>query len=279
VALDAPLLDGYMLPAQSFFAAVEACDGVPKLTIKENTLVVSEGKFRARVPLLPGVDYPLIPPPQGDVVGKLSTEPLRRVRDFVATDASRPFACGEYFHKGYVYATNNVTMTRSPVNYNGPDIVIPVQCVDELLRLPFDEYSVQHSESGLYFRPEGVDVWVHTRALDLAWPDVERFFEWDADALPEINAVQLRAGVARLKKFVPDDKVPVICFTDEGLRTLEGSAGDAQIGDSDKMLSSWRAETLELVLAKATHVDFSTFPKPSPWRGEALTGVMMGYRA
>jgi hypothetical protein len=278
VALPLPQLDGYMVPAERFYAAVEACDGVPTLKLAEKTVAVSAGKFRARVPLLGGVDYPVIAPPAGEVVGRITTAPLRAVRDFVATDASRPFACGEYFHGGHVYATNNVTMVRTPIPYTGPDIVIPVQCVDELLRLPFAEYDVRHSDSGLYFCPPGMDLWVHTRALDLAWPDVEKFYEWDAAALPALEGKALLGDVQRLRKFVPDDKVPVICFTPSGLRTLEGSEGDALLGEDEKPTSAWRAEVLELVLPRVTHADLSQYPKPCPWRGSELAGLMMGYR-
>src|SRR6188508_2254706 len=125
VGLVLPLLAGYRVPAARFVAGVLQAQGVPKLSAGERYITLrGDRKFSTRVPLQPAADYPLVPSPVGDPFGRLHTAPLRESRAFVATDASRPFATTQLFKDGHVYATNNVTMVRTPVDYTGPQVSV-----------------------------------------------------------------------------------------------------------------------------------------------------------
>jgi hypothetical protein len=280
VTVDAALvsgLNGYMVDAIKFAAAVEDCGGVPKFSIGKEFLGIANPavKYRARVALQPGLEYPTVPAPAGTSLGTIKVEPLRLVRPFVASDASKPFAVTVLFKGDAVFATNNVTVVRARITSTFAEAVtVPVQCVDELLRLPFTEYEVWTHESGLYFKPPAYDCWIHARSSQVQWPDVERFFV-DAE-LPQVDGRAMLKDVARVRRQTPDGEPAVVCLTSDGMRTANG---EAIVGESDDITSRWRAETLELVLAHATHIDFSKYPGPCPWRGPNLTGVAVGWRS
>jgi hypothetical protein len=271
-------LNGYMVDAVKFAAAVEDCGGVPKITVAKEFVTVANAafKYRARVALLPALDYPMVEPPQGTPLGRVRVDPLRLVRPFVATDASRPFAVTVLFSGDAVYATNNVTVVKASITSTfAAAVTVPVQCVDELLRLPFDEYDVWSHDTGLYFKPPNYDAWIHARSSQVQWPDVDKFFAGTPE-LPAVDAQGMLKDIARVRRQTPEGEPPVVCFTADGVRTVNG---EAIVGDSEDITSKWRAETLELVLAHATHIDFSKYPAPCPWRGPRLNGVAVGWRS
>ncbi len=279
VTIEAPLeckeLDGYAVPADRFFKAVEACGGNPELAVKNEYLTVSKGRFRVRMPIQGGVDFPAIPAPTELGSEAIYLAAMKKVRQYVASDATRPFACGVLFHDGKLYATNNVAIVRTDVGYHGPDLLLPSYCIDELLRLPFSVYSVQAHETGLYLQPAGSKVWVHTRASELKWPDPESFFT-DMDDIPEFPDGVLKL-VQKLKKFVPDTKNPIIIFDGDKVRTAEGEfCAEAELCELPR--SAWRAEVLEMVLGDATHFDAGRHPDPCPFYGNGVEGKVVGVR-
>lgn len=273
-ALDCKALDGYAVPADRFYKAVEACGGNPDLSVKNEYLTVKKGKFRVRMPIQGGVDFPAVPAPTETGAQAISLAALRKVRPYVASDATRPFACGVLFHDGRLYATNNVAIVRTAVAYHGPDLLLPSYCVDELLRLPYSTYKVTPAVTGLYLQPTD-DVWVHTRASELKWPEPEKFFD-DMGDVPEFPSGVLDL-VRKLKKFVPDSKNPVIIFDGNKVRTAEGEySAEAEL--CELPTSAWRAEVLEMVLGDATHFDASQHPNPCPFYGNGVEGKVVGVR-
>lgn len=275
--LSVPELEGLCVPAAKLVKAVAACGGQPNLKRDDaGTFVqVSKGRTRIKLPCRSADEYVSPPlPPDTPAEGKLTKAPLARVRKYVSQDASKPFSVGVLLRNGYAYATNNVILVRTPVDYSGPEVCIPVYCVEELLKLPIEEYSIHFAENGLYLR--SADTWVHTLALAHRWPDVERFFDGWSEP-PAVDAAALKTALKTVRDFVPDDNYPIMRFVGNVLKTLDGEY-TAEVDGFDVADSAWRYEMLDLVLQDADRLDFAAYPKPARWSGNGLQGMLTGSR-
>lgn len=282
VTIDAPLdLGGINItvPAVPFIKAVEACGGQPKLNITAaGKLTISASKFRSTLPPSEEGSFPVqVFEMEGAAVSNdvaALVKVLRRVRPFVADDASRPWACGCLFKDGYIYATNNVAIVRVP--WQGPEGVsfnLPSFAVDELLRIGKDPDGFFHTDTSVTFCYDKGERWMRSQLFTVEWPDVARFFTGETyDAVPD----NLLHAVEQVLPFCQDAKFPIITLNDTGVHTAEGDMS-ASVGGYALPLSKYRAETLRLALQHATEADFSAYPDPIPFRGlNGLEGCLVG---
>jgi len=85
------------VPASRFLRAVNACDGEPVITEKNNKLTIKRAGFKAVLPLMANADYPKVGgPPEGvepTPVAPGFIKALKRIAPFISEDASRPWSC------------------------------------------------------------------------------------------------------------------------------------------------------------------------------------------
>lgn len=259
--------------ADRFLRAVDACEGEPKLKITDGgKLTVSKGKFRALLPTREVSEFPWAEPDKGKKQPAAAfVQDLCLLRDFVAEDASRPWACGVLSSDGHVYATNNIIIVRKQT-VKTPTVNIPGFAIDELMRIKeLPDSFIVGENSITFFYPDG---WLKTQLFHVDWPDVGAFFKEEATTpVPE----GLPDAVARIKPFCTNPKFPVIQFDDGCIRTQEGDTS-ATVEGFDIGKGSFRVEQLEKVLAVATHLDVNKWPEPCPFRNSYLEGLLVGVR-
>jgi hypothetical protein len=269
----------FTAPAEKFIKAVIGCKGDPIIVYNDDgTIRVSHKRFRVTLPTLKVTDYPRqefkpedaveIETPSGFMTA------LKKVLPFVSQDASRPWSLGVCLRPDYFYATNNVTMARVPVKWNGPIINLPRYVAQELLDIDQPIQEIWASTNSISFKFKGA--WMRAQLYTDAWPtgivkmfDIEREFE----KVPE----GLLDAVEQLLPFCPDVKFPTIYFKPDGITTATGLQS-AELGFDWHGVGIYRAEVLRLVLPVAREWTPSEYPKPVFFKGDGIEGMLVGVR-
>lgn len=272
------------VPADKFLRAVDACDGEPKLTVKDDMMTVSRGRFRAKMGVQDVAAYPRVerlvdPDPDHARGGAGLVAMLRRALPFISTDASRPWSCSVYITESVSYATNNVVLACFDYAWGKEDLVLPVFCVHELIRIGEDPVSLAWDDT--HFVAEYADgSWLSSLLVDGGWPTT--LFDLyktavaaaeDADPMPG----DMLDALEKLKPFFPDAKQPVVLLGEEGVSTQEGVTS-ALVGMDGLPKAAFRLESLTLVAETATHWDPARWPGAVPWFGEGVVGMLSGVR-
>jgi DNA polymerase III sliding clamp (beta) subunit (PCNA family) len=280
IEADCPELEGFSFttPAEKFIKAVVGCKETP--TIVENadgTIKVSHKRFRVTLPTLGVKDYPrqtfkpdnavLIDTPEGFLPA------LRKLVPFISQDASRPWSLGVCLGNTHFYATNNVTMARVPVPWNGPIINLPRYIIEELLEINQPVLQIWASPTSISFQFDGA--WLRAQLYTNSWPNVSKMFDVQQtfESVPE----GLLESVEQLIPFCPDVKFPTIYFKDGSLTTANGMQS-AEVGFDWAGCGVYRAEVLQTVLAVAKEWTPANYPKPVFFKGTGIEGLMIGVR-
>ena len=288
LALDAACPDladhSLVVPADKFLRAVDACDGEPTLTVKEDKLYISRGKFRASLSTLKMEDYPLIGGEgtapcgfarRGD--GLLAA--LTLAEPFMSLDASRPWSCSVLLTDDTAYATNNVVLACVEFDWGCEDLVLPAFAVHELLRIGVDPMTLAWDENE--FTAEYADgSWLHSQLIEGAWPgtlrDLDKSIQAEENWFPTFRG-EMTAAMEKLKPFFPNAKLPVILTGPHGLSTEDGQSSAAvEVGELPE--AAFRLESLSLVMTAAQDWAPHNYPGPVPWRGYRIRGMLSGVR-
>jgi hypothetical protein len=282
IAADCPELAGhsFTVPAEKFIRAIIACKGDPTIVRQDDgTVKISHKRFRVTLPSLNSADYPVMAF-KGDDAVKIDAPAdflgaLRKLAPFVSRDASRPWSMGMCLSKEHFYATNNVTLARVPVTWNGPVINLPSFVVEELLDINQPIVEIWASPSAISFKFEGA--WMRSQLYADAWPtSIPSMFNAERSFVPVPEG--LLEAVEQLIPFCPDVKFPSIHFTDGGITTANGLQS-AEIGFDWAGVGVYRAEVLQTVLRVATEWDPIAYPKPVFFNGDGIQGMMVGVRS
>lgn len=239
LAIDSPcpeLAFDAVVPADRFLRAVDACRGEPKIKLTDGKVIVERKPFRATLPRLPIADYPITEvakgkktPLQGDLLAHLKT-----LRPFMSEDAERAWASTLLFDakSKTIYAASNATIGMVEGAPFKDSIMLPVFCVDELLRIGKepDQYSQDDNLLTFYWG----DQWLCSRKITGEWP-IATARDWLAAGkktkmtdIPET----LSSSVEQLVPFCNDRKAPLIYFRKGGISTAPGET-QAEINGFD----------------------------------------------
>jgi DNA polymerase III sliding clamp (beta) subunit (PCNA family) len=276
VYIDAPFphdIAECTVPANRFLKAVEACDDDPTFGVTDGgKLSVKRGRFRAYLPILPFADFPRatldgssVPVPP-DLV-----QVLTRLKPFISEDASRPWSLSILLREGFAYATNNIIVMRTPIDWQGPEVTLPVQLVDRVLE-------VGEVPNECHIGPQHIcfswgDTWMRSALTLHPWPGVETMCEKEAT---EVVPQELKDAVTKIKAFCVNEKFPVIRLSDV-VQTDDGEHG-ASFEGFDLPEGAYHADQLLKVLTVATHIDFSAYPAPCAVTGDKLQGLIVGLK-
>lgn len=263
-----------LVDARKFLAAVRGTKFDPTIRVTEKFVVISKGKFRARIQLQNPEPYPVFAV-SGDETDVGVDRALRRIQPFISTDASRPWACSVFFDGQYVYATNNIVLVRQP--FETPfSFVLPSFAFDELLRATADVSRVTITRNAVRFIMKN-KMSLHSVLLTDKWPDVAALIETaraDTQSIPE----GMKAGVEAMVPLCDNMQVPRINLHENGMSTEEGSTAAKYEGWSFPR-ASFNAKPLLDVLAIADTINFNAYPGPCFFTGPGdVEGVMVGLR-
>lgn len=263
------------IPAEPFVRAFEAMDN-PNLALRDEFLHVSEGRMRVKIPINQEV-FPIChKPEEWDPMDNSILEAMRYVRPFVSDDASRPWACSVLYFDGHIYATNNVTIVRTPWHIGSfseiETFTLPSFGMDQLIRCNRTINGIHVRDNAIGFEMKD-GVWMESVRYTEQWPNVTGFFEGvDWDMLPALGGDE-KGIVEKLLPFVPDKRHPVIKFEGDKISTMEG-AMEAAI-DTNCGHGAFHATPLMEVLNHAVRMDLDKFPRV-PFKGPHLEGVIAG---
>lgn len=279
--IDAPFdhpINECTVKADKFIRAIEACDGAPDFGITETgRLSIKNGRFKAYLPTLPATDYP-IASQEGEVVSLPPNfvEIITRIKPFISLDASRVWSTSLLFLDGYVYATNNIIIARIPCELNSENhpfgISLPASTIDRILDIKQNPSLCYVADNSVTF--EYGPVWMRSQLTSEQWPAIAPMFKDFAVSIA--IPADLKDAVEKVKFFCVNEKFPVIKLG-TSVSTGTGDQG-ASVDGFDLPESSFHGDQLSRVLEIATHADFSTYPKPCPFKGPGIEGLIVGIK-
>lgn len=278
LCIDAPFehpVSQCTVKADKFIKAIEACKGTPVFDLTPTgKLSVKAGRFKAYLSTLPASDYPVVS--QEGIMVDLKPNfisALKAIKPFISEDASRVWSTSILFSGGYIYATNNVIVARVPYELDYEfDVILPTDTVTRILdigEMPTLCYIADTSMTLEYGK-----MWLRTQLTNARWPNVTQFFDEFALNVPVPD--DLRDAVERVRDFCANEKFPVIKLG-ETVSTDSAEEG-AHMDGFALPESSFHADQLVKVLSVATHIDFSTYPKPCLFKGNDIEGLIVGIR-
>jgi DNA polymerase III sliding clamp (beta) subunit (PCNA family) len=275
------------VPADRALKALDACADEPAALYTEgNALLIQAGRFCARLPFGPIEDYPLAEPER---VNELPCEELLDVftvlHDFVSSDASRPWSQGVLLRDGCAYATNNVVLAAVDLPeslLHLPSMTVPLSSIDEILRIGLVVNSLAYDDSTLTFFLCDGRTWVRSSLIKEDWPDAAGLLanvHEDAELRP--FPVTFQPSVEKLFGMVKSELRPVILFRAPKMLVASSLAEEplASIEGFDTLPEgTYNAQSLELVTRRATHADWTRWPRV-PWmHADGVRGVLVGLR-
>lgn len=280
VCIDAPWPGPEMdevVDALKFLRAVDACSGEPKITIKDSWLSISRGKFRAKLATRLTSDYPTVDDRQDwPHVAWFSDEvmaALRLLQPFIATDASRPWACSVLVSKGKAYATNNAVLAVVDIPaWAIEDVVLPDFLINELLRIDKVPVTLHWDDRALCAKYDDGS-WLWSKRIEGAWPGTLQQLSDKLAAVDEWHDVpdDLRDALAQLRPFFPDAKWPIVRTGEAGVSTNDGDSS-AAISVGALPEAAFRMESLDLVATVAKQWNLAE--SPVPWRADGVAGLL-----
>jgi hypothetical protein len=270
-----PELEGmtFTVPAERLKRAVEACEGEPKISVKER-VTVSRGRFKAMMSQIEGFPKQEIPPKSGHSLKGLMPV-LKALRPLVSEDASRLWSLGIMIDgEGHAWATNNVILARAAFDFPEP-ITIPVFAVDEILRVGEEPELVLSEANSLTFYYKNGRILKSQLIAGDGWPAIGPMFE----AVEKEGAVEIPTDLysicETLSKMVTDAKLPILRIAPEGVSTGEGEhLAEYELPVGVEGLYDWRM--LKLVLGAADHW---LVGDKGYFRGPLVEGIFVGRRS
>lgn len=284
ISIDAPFPvlrdEPIVVPAGPFYRAIDKCEQDPIIEFQgDHLLLKSKVRKMRRIRLPLSTDPYEKPVTMGDryEVPANYDAALHRIREFVSKDASRPWAMGILHMEGYLYATNNVVLVRTPLDWPDeyPIFGLPGFTVDEAIRLGVPD-SIWIAENQVAFEYKAADVWLRSVLYEAQWPDVRTMIP-DTSDVPHLPA-DFKEVTQDMVPFNEDEKFPIVKYSGKMISTLEGDM-TAQDELADEVAeAAFHAIPLSMVLRVATHMDLSPYPKPCPFKGPDIEGVIVGVR-
>lgn len=266
--------------ADSLVRAIEACPegSVAALSVTDKgRLLVRAGDFKTFVDT---VDPTTFPPyePEGKRVtlNQPILSALKYLQPFIAEDASRQWACGILFSGQSAFATNNVVLQEYWLGTGFPVAVnIPGNAVRELLRIGVEPESIQMSEVRITFHyPEGR--WLTTQLYEAQWPDLEPLLSRESQQAPFPEGF-----FEALERILPfTDDINRVYFAGDRLATSPepDAAGTTISLPGIPATGCFNARQLMRLREVAQTIDFTAYPEPSMFYGEASRGIICGLR-
>lgn len=280
MTLSSPIdLDLDIMPkAGPFIKALQTCQETISLHLTAGgRLSVRSGRFKALIDCIPE-GFPDITP-RGEFIelpdGILPA--LKALSNFIAEDASRPWARGILLRGSSAYATNNVVLMEYWLKAPFPvPLNIPRSAVVELLRIGAEPQRLQVCQDSVTFHYEGGQ-WLNTLLYSTEWPDLGRVFNAQSNAEPIPDG--LWEALEDLRPFTNKSNQVYLA---PGKVSTGPDGDDASATSEVPGITTAGVFNLDYLLklkGVAKKIDFTTYPKPCLFFGENVRGAIIGMRA
>ena len=263
--------------AKTLVRAIERCKGdttVVHLT-DGGALSLKSGRFQAYVECYPDPTALAGIEPEGEIVEAPPAilQPFEKLLPLVGDDLSKPWAAGILLYGRSAFATNNVVLAEYWLGYPIPKpINIPGEAVREILRIGIQPTSMQVAENSVTFHYPG-ERWLRARLYSVEWPNVVPLLE--APGTPKPLPDGFFEALATLKPFLPENSAVYFRAGRLQTRYTNGAGASVEIeGLPDK--GAFNGKLLLTLDGLAHSADFTPHPKPCPFRGDNIRGVLIG---
>lgn len=258
MAIDAPLPEmsgiSVTVPADRFLAAIEASDADPVIEAQENHIVITSGRFKAKIPIMAIDAFCRSEPNAPDWEPEEALLPtIKRLRPYIANDATNIWSTALLLTTTHAYATNNVCLVGEPCSLlDGTGIerlAIPRFAIDEILRFGMEPTNFGVSENCVTFYFD--KVWLRTQLIVADWPTA-KIKELMTNAPKKMAKIPegLKESLAKIKPFCKDVKFPVVILHKNGIMTEEADH-QAEVTGLKLPDMKFNANMLELALSEA----------------------------
>lgn len=267
--------------AAQFVKALSACTETITLHLNEKKrLVVRSGNFQTFVDCDDPNLFPVVVPVGHSVqLDPALLQALGSIEPFIATDASRPWACGVMFNGESCYATNNIILIQYWLGYLFPCRVnIPSAAIAELLRIGVAPERMQVTEQRLVFHyTDGR--WLSTQLLDANWPvEIEPLLnKLDYGACSPVPAGFWEA-LELLNPFT--DEIGRVYLQGSHMSTISNAEiGGTAIAQDCHDGGVYNGRQLLNLNGVADSFDFNQYPNSVPFTGPLCRGIIAGIRS
>jgi hypothetical protein len=276
----------YLVPAEAFRKSLDRMPGDDiKIDMEQdNVLKISCGRYKANIKMLIN-DFVQIPHPSGAhiPVPEGFIEKLRAIRPFISDNATKEFALCILLEGDHMIATNNIAVAAAfdvglPPMYS----MLPVWAVDFVLARDNEPMQIAYDEASFSFLWEDGS-WVRTQLMSIKFPEIAKTLIFDAPQ-PEWEIPSdwrdVYKDVSSLTTSTLDSDQAEIRFYANKIigRHSNGdfTADMVTPVPPESPFSMWNPVFLTPVIESSTHFETRFWPKPCPFAGPLLSGVIMG---
>lgn len=268
---------------------------------EQDKIVVRSGRFSATIATLPpdAWAYPGVEDAQWRDVPDDFVEIMKSLRAFIADKPAQAWQGCVALEHGNMYATNGIAVAGSACEIGDVQALLPASAIDFVLRRLEGLEQWSCNENYIAFRWQ-TDAWMRVQSV------LGRFHERAAEMVR--NAYELQpsqeitdefrdafadvAGLAEDTIRIYRDKLEskfkrsVVVAPIEDCEVPPDSA-ETYIDDKGRSkkrtvpggVSVWGAAYLAPVISQATHWQPSLWPKPVPFRGDNIAGLIVGRKS
>lgn len=280
LALCSPIaLDIDCIPkAVPLVKAIGHCTETVSLNITPTgRLSVKSGSFKALIDCVQEETPHVVP--EGDYMeidGEMLLKALKVIYPFIGDDASRPWTNGVLLKGKSAFATNNVTLIEFWIGTEIPKMCnIPRACIKEMIRIGEPPVSAQIAENSITFHYEE-NMWIRSQLFSTEWPNLEPILTVEDPTYSSMQE-EMFEGLEKIKSFV--DKIGHVYMEDNYLRTSHNAEEGAEFHVHEMDINGiFNIDMLQILKGVANKIDFTKYPKPCPFLGDRIRGVIIGMK-
>lgn len=270
-----PLVGEFLVPGGDFEAVADRFSEKTKLEVTPTTVIFRDGKMKATLKTLP-IDTVNYQKPEGEQqkIPKDFLQALARIRPFISDNAVHFWALAVCLEKDFIYATNNIVVAAAECKgLNGGGKLLPSWAVDYLLSRNEElEAIISDKVSMTFLWWDGS--WMKTQLVDSEFPKgaenlIEKMAKPTFRLTPEWKLIY--GTISEMTDaLIEIFKDKIVGVTEHGEIEVEVSSA------APEGASKWHKKFLDPVIAAAEFWQPDVWPKPSPFIGPGIRGLIVG---
>jgi len=257
--------------AEKLSRAFALCDeSNMKLSIKNERVYISSGRFKSNIPLSPIESYPSISVPDNsfDIQSDILDQMLS-ISQFTDPNDVRIALQGVELTDGFINATNGHMAVKKAIDcLDGIDnLVIPSKSIIAMSKINKPITLIAAENKMVFFSFE--DGFVFTKTIDQRMPDIGRIL---SEMKNPIDTKLIKDPIISLAPLCEGDKV--ILLGDE----IKTRNDDASMGGFALPDCAFNVDYLVKIFDVAEKIDFTPYPAACPFEGNGIVGAVVGVK-
>ena len=282
-----PCADTFAVVARNFEDVLRRLPDPVKLTLDDPKWIqLTARRCRGRVARNATIEGGFLGPTGEEIAAPANlVDKMRVMRPFISDNASQPFATCLCLNGSHMYATNNVALVVTDDAGLPDKFYAMVNCfaVDYILSRKEKLTHLQHDAGSIsFFWSDGS--WMRSQLLDIKFPAIEAIVDTAADPDFELTdewkaAFDTAAAVAESCVRIYADRI----VGGSGAIADSPNTNNAEVEvectspvPEDRDHTAWHPKFLAPVIAAANYWKPEVFPKPAPFAGDEVYGVILG---